>query len=74
MNPLAFFCGLLLGLSHYEVYRLVDSAADEREARLNERILQSIAASELAVDRSSALVVEMCRQSGALQCYLEWTE
>lgn len=72
INALAFFAGLTLGLSHYEVYKVVKVSADAREARLYEQTLKALVKSEETMDQASALVVEMCTKQGGTNCVVEW--
>lgn len=74
MRPALFFVGLILGLSHYEVWRFTNAVLDAREARFRTEALMSIARSERLMDQAAALVVEMCAQNDSQACVVEFYE
>lgn len=74
LRALAFFAGLLLGLSHYEVWKLTNAALDAREKRMYDAALMATVQAGKVRDEASALVIEMCRAQTGSDCRLRWED
>lgn len=74
LRAIAFFAGLLLGLAHYEVWKITNAALDAREKRFHDAALMALVQAGKIRDESSALVVEMCRAQSGQDCRLRWED
>ena len=68
MRPLLFLIGLMLGLSHYQVWLIANAALDARNAAQMQKIMLALSQNERTMDYNAALIVDYCAQLGGDDC------